>query len=107
MTNELIEERIKRMRGIMLQILKAEKKVAGSRPAAPVDLLVIQSILTRFGIHKSWDHMLDQVEYLEGRKYVKSQQIDMAGVKATLVELDQRGSALLDGLLSDDTVILG
>jgi len=107
MVNELIETRIKRCRGIMLQVLGAEKKIAGHRPAAPVDLLVIQSILTRFGIHKSMDHMIDQAEYLEGRKYIKINNVAMVGVSATLLEITERGISLLDGLVSDDTIMIG
>lgn len=106
MVNELIEARIRRCRGIMLQILKAEKKVAGRHPAAPVDLLVIQSILSEFGIHKAWEHMLDQAEWLAEQKYVKMQTKEMIGISATLLEITERGMSLFDGLLSDDNILI-
>ena len=90
-----------------MRILKAEKMIAGTRPPAPVDLLVIQSILTRFGIFKSWDYMLEQIDYLEQRHYVRSEGVDLCGIKTVLVEITERGLALADRKLSDDTILLG
>lgn len=103
----LSDHRLKVARGLMLRILRAEVKVAGARPPAPVDLLVIQSILTRFGIYKSWDYMLEQVDYLEQRHYVRSENIDLCGIKTVLVEITDRGLALTEHKLSDDTILLG
>ena len=103
----LTEHRQKVARGLMLRILKAERLIAGTRPPAPVDLLVIQSILTRFGIYKSWDYMLEQVDYLEQRHYVRSENIDLCGIQTVLVEITERGLAVTDHKLSDDTILLG
>jgi hypothetical protein len=106
MVSELSAHRIMRCRGIILEVLKAEKTISAGRPAMPVDAVVLRSILRQFGIVKSPDHMRDQLSYLQERGYVRLREENMMGVTALLVELTASGQDLMDGIRKDDTILL-
>lgn len=106
MVKELSAARIMRCRGIILAVLHAEKAISAGRPAMPVDAVVLRSILRQFGIVKTPDQMRDQLEYLRERGYVRLEDKELSGAKALLCELTAQGQDLMDGIRSDDTILL-
>lgn len=88
-----------------MEILRAERKIAAGRPSAPVDALVMMAILQKFGIYKTWDHLMEQIDYLEGRGYIRKSLMEMLGKTAVLIDITDRGVQLTEHLFTDDSVI--
>jgi hypothetical protein len=105
MTEHLHTARVMRSRGIILGILKAEKSVTVNSPPMPVDVVVIRAILARFGIVKTPQELQREIAYLEERGYVRTEVHRLCGVSATLVELTAKGQDLMDGIVTDDTIL--
>ena len=106
MVRELSAARVMRCRGIIMQVLHAEKAISAGRPPMPVDAVVLRSILRQFGIAKTPDLMRDQLEYLRERGYVRLEDKELSGAKALLCELTAAGQDLMDGICQDDTIML-
>lgn len=106
MVDEIKEALKARCRGLILQILMAQKKLAGNRPTATVDVVVIRSLLGRFGIAKTEDELESELRYLENRMYVKIHRVESMGINITTVELDDYAKSLFTGQMSDDTVLI-
>lgn len=107
MVNELREAKIQRCRGLILQLLRANKKISVGAHDAAVDEVVLQRLLARFGYDLTDDELARDLRHLEGRNYIIRTSKETLGIELRYIVLDGYAEGLFRGELADDTLILG
>ena len=106
MVNELQKAKIQRCRGLILQVLRANKKISVGNSTAAVDEVVLQRLLARFGYDLTDDEMQRDLRHLQGRNYIVRTAVESLGIDLHYVELDSYAEGLFSGALHDDTLII-
>lgn len=106
MVNELREAKIQRCRGLILQLLRANKKISVGATDAAVDEVVLQRLLARFGYELTDDEMARDLRHLEGRNYIIRTRKESMGIELRYIVLDDYAEGLFKGELHDDTLLI-
>lgn len=105
MVKELKAARILRERELILEALRAQQRQGCRGESDPVDSVVLRNVLSYLGVSMSRPELQEQIHYLEEKGYVTTDERAMGELKTVLVEITPKGQDVLDGLITDHTIV--